>query len=101
MKNKIYNSKKQLKINFKHKKLNYEKWVVSIEISFWSYIFKKRQINNFKHKKLNYFRIFQKSCKIKKLSKSNQSLKSIIQKIVIESTLNINIKNYILKIEKI
>ena len=38
--------------------------------------------------------------KIKKI-KSNHSSKSIIQKIVIESTINIKYQNFILKINKI
>ena len=37
---KISNLKNQIKINFKHKKLNYEKWVVNIVVLFQSYIFK-------------------------------------------------------------
>ena len=31
---KISNLKKQIKINFKHKKLNYEKWVVNLVVLF-------------------------------------------------------------------
>ena len=57
---KIYNSKNQIKINFKHKKSNYKIWCVSIVSYFRSYIFKKLQINNFKHEKSNYFQFFQK-----------------------------------------
>ena len=37
---KISNLKKQIKINFKYKKSNYEKWVVIIVMDFQSYIFK-------------------------------------------------------------
>ena len=37
---KISNLKKQIKINFKHKKLNYEKWVINLVALFQSYIFK-------------------------------------------------------------
>ena len=37
---KISNLKKQIKINFKHKKLNYEKWVMNLVVLFQSYIFK-------------------------------------------------------------
>ena len=46
--------KNQIKINFKHKKLNYEKWVVIIVMNFQSYIFKNWNIIDFKNKKLNY-----------------------------------------------
>ena len=42
--------KKQIKINFKHKKPNYKKWLLSIEMNFQSYIFKNRQIFTFKYK---------------------------------------------------
>ena len=98
---KNHNLKKQIKINFKHKKLNYKKWFVRLVVDFWSYIFKNRYIIIFKNKKLNYFRIFQKSNKIKNYQKSNQTSKSIIQKIVIESTINNKYQNHVLKIEKI
>ena len=98
---KNHNLKKQIKINFKHKKLNYKKWFVRLVVYFWSYIFKNRYIIIFKNKKLNYFRIFQKSNKIKNYQKSNQTSKSIIQKIVIESTINNKYQNHVLKIEKI
>ena len=37
---KISNLKNQIKINFKHKKLNYEKWVLNLVALFQSYIFK-------------------------------------------------------------
>ena len=37
---KISNSKKQIKINFKCKKLNYEMWLVNLVYDFQSYIFK-------------------------------------------------------------
>ena len=51
---KISNLKKQIKINFKHKKLNYRKWVINLVVLFQSYIFKNWNIIDFKHKKLNY-----------------------------------------------
>ena len=95
---KIYNSKKQIKINFKHKKLNYEKWCMNLVMVFQSYIFKNQNIINFKHKKSNYFQNNRKNY-IK--SKSTHSSKSIIQKIAIESTINIKYQNFILKINKI
>ena len=57
---KIYNSKKQIKINFKLKKTNYEKWLVNLVMVFQSYIFKNLNIIDFKHKKLNYFQINRK-----------------------------------------
>ena len=62
---KISNSKKQIKINFKHKKLNYEIWCVNLVMVFQSYIFKNRNIINFKHKKSNYFKNNQKMKKNK------------------------------------
>ena len=94
---KNHNSKNRIKIDFKHKKLNYKKWVVNLVIDFRSYIFKNHYIIIFKNKKLNYFGIFQKSCEIK----NYQPLKSIIQKIVIESAINNKYQNHVLKIEKI
>ena len=52
---KIYNSKKQIKSIFKHKKLNYEKWLINLVMVFQSYIFKNRHIIDFKHKKIELF----------------------------------------------
>ena len=89
---KIYNLKKQIKINFKHKKLSYRIWVERIVFNFWIIFFKNRQIIDFKHKKLNYFQINRKIIQNQKLSKSNHSSKSIIQKIVTESTLKTKYK---------
>ena len=55
---------------------------------FWSYIFKKRQINYFKHEKSNHFRFFQKIISNRNYLKQFKSSKSVIQKIVTESSLN-------------
>ena len=56
---KNHNLKKQIKINFKHKKLNYKKWFVRLVVYFWSYTSKIKceRINKYfyrDHKKSNY-----------------------------------------------
>ena len=81
--------------------MNYEKWLLRIVWYFQSYVFNNLNIINFKHKKSKYFQFFQKITQKLKIDKIIPIIKSIIQKIKIESTINNKYRNHVLKIEKI